>query len=295
MSDAAAPNAAQIEYWNTVSGPKWVALDDVINAQIEPMGEAALGRAEVRADDRVIDVGCGCGPTSLELARRSARGRVTGVDISGPMLERARERAEEAGLSHLSFERADAQTHAFEPGGADLVFSRFGVMFFADPVAAFANLGRALASDGRLVFACWQGIGDNPWMRVPVAAVAQVVEMPGGPPPDPHAPGPFAFADRARTEKILTDAGFADVEIEPAVRKLALGTGMGFDETIDFVLQMGPASAVLGEADDATRKRAHDAVSAALEPYYEGDAVRIEAAAWIVRASGYVDQSSTKR
>ena len=174
MSDAgdAVRNAAQIEYWNEVSGPKWVALDDVINAQIEPVGVAAMDRAEVSASDRVIDVGCGCGPTSLGLARRASAGRVTGIDISGPMLARARERADAAGLANLSFERADAQTHAFEGGGTDLVFSRFGVMFFDDPVAAFANLGRALTADGRMVFACWQGLGDNAWMRVPIAAVA---------------------------------------------------------------------------------------------------------------------------
>ena len=282
MSDAGddVRNAAQIEYWNEVSGPKWVALDDVINAQIEPVGEAAMDRAEVSATDRVIDVGCGCGPTSLGLARRANAGSVTGIDISGPMLERARERATAAGLANLSFEHADAQTHALIPESFELVFSRFGVMFFADATAAFANLHQALVPGGRLAFVCWQGLDRNPWMRVPLAAAARHISLPE--PPAPGAPGPFAFADTERVRGILEAAGFVDVGFEPQQGELWVGGRGSLDQTVDFVLQRGPAGAALRSAGETARPAVARSVREALEPYASDEGVRMPAAAWIV-------------
>ena len=159
------PNAQQIEYWNELSGPKWVTFADTINAQLEPIGLEAMDRADVRPGQRVLDVGCGCGQTSVELGRRVGdTGEVLGVDISGPMLDDAQRRAAEAGAGHVHFSQADAQTVTIEPGGFDLLFSRFGVMFFEDSAAAFSNLRRALAADGQLCFVCWQEIARNPWM-----------------------------------------------------------------------------------------------------------------------------------
>jgi len=280
---ATGPNAEQIEYWNLTSGPKWVALGDRIDAQIAALGEEAMDRAGVRAGERVLDVGCGCGHTSVRLGERvGPEGAVVGVDVSGVMLEAARQRAGAASLRHVAFLHADAQIHPFEPGSFDLVYSRFGVMFFADPGAAFANLARGLRPGGRLVFVCWQSLDRNDWMRVPVAAAAAHLEIPA--PADPHAPGPFAFADAERMRGLLESAGLAPVEVEPLERELVVGGGGDLDATVAFLLQMGPAGAALREADEALRERVASSVREALAPYAGPAGVRMPAAAWLFAA-----------
>lgn len=282
--EAAGPNAEQVAYWNETAGPKWVALHESIDAHIRPLGLAAIDRAAVVAGEQVIDVGCGCGATSLELARRVAPdGTVTGIDISAVMLERARRAASETGIANARFENADAQTHAFSPAAFDVLFSRFGVMFFIDPVAAFTNLHRALRPGGRIAFVCWQSLPQNPWMFVPVMAAAQHIALP--PPPAPGAPGPFAFADADHVRRILTDAGFADVDLESVETTLNVGGGTDLDAVVDFLLQMGPAAAALRDAAPTQRPTVATAVRESLVPYYEeGQGVRMAAAAWIVTA-----------
>ncbi len=280
--EASGPNTAQIEYWNEVSGPKWVALEAALDEQIAHLGLAAMDRAPVRAGQRVVDVGCGCGQTTLQLAERvGAEGSVLGVDISTPMLERARQRA--AALAQVSFRNADAQTEAFGPASFDLVFSRFGVMFFADPTAAFANLRGALAAGGRVAFACWQELKRNPWMLVPMAAAAAHLDF--GPPPEPNAPGPFSFADDARVRGILEAAGLRDVTFEPIESEVVVGGRGDLDRAVDFVTQMGPAGRAMREADEASRAKAIAAVREALEPYATPDGVRMAASCWLVTAT----------
>lgn len=287
MSDGAAggPNAAQVEYWNATAGPRWVAARQALDAQIGPLGEAAMDAARVAPGERVLDVGCGCGATSLELARRvGPTGRVVGIDVSTPMLEVAGEAARRAGLDRLSFVNADAQVHPFAPGSFDLVFSRFGVMFFADPVAAFRNLAAALRPGGRLAFVCWQAALRNPWMTVPMAAA--LAHMPAPPAAAPDAPGPFAFADTGRVRDILAAAGFADIAIETAERELAVAAGADLDATVGFLMQLGPLGTALREADPALRDRVAAAVRAAVEPYAApGGGVRLGAAYTIASAT----------
>ena len=278
---AEGPNAQQIEYWNDVSGTRWVEMNDVIDAQISPLGEAAM--TGVAPGERVLDVGCGCGQTSLQLAERVGdAGQVVGLDISAVMLARARERAEASRLTNTTFRNADAQTESFA-GDFDVLFSRFGVMFFASPEAAFANLRSALRPGGRLTFLTWQSLGANPWMQVPLAAAAKHLP-PGGPPPDPTAPGPFAFADATRVEGLLTAAGFEEVAHESLERELLVGGGRSLDETVSFLVQLGPTNTALRDVDDALRARVLTEIRAALEPYHDGSAVRMPAAAWIVSA-----------
>jgi SAM-dependent methyltransferase len=283
MPESTGPNAEQISYWNEVSGPKWVELTDSINQQIEPLGRMAIDRAAPASGERVMDVGCGCGQTSLELGQRvDDSGVVTGLDISEPMLENARERARAAGASNVSFLRADAQTHAFAQAELDLIFSRFGVMFFDDPLAAFGNLFSALAPGGRLVFVCWQTIAKNPWMVVPAAAAAQHVQMPA--PPAPDAPGPFAFADETRLCDIIEGAGFTDFGCEPIEERLQVGAGMDMDAIIRFLQQMGPAGAALRESTPEVIEKVTASMGEALAPYYKDGSLEMDSAVWLVTA-----------
>lgn len=278
-------NEAQIQYWNEEAGPKWVQLEDRLDAQIGPIGDAMLDLAAPSPGERVIDVGCGCGATTLSIAERiSPGGLVTGVDISLPMLARCRERAKSAGLSNLEFVNGDAQVYEFSPTQADLVTSRFGIMFFEDPVAAFRNLRGALKASGRLAFACWQPLGANPWMSVPLMAAAPLLpQLP--PPPDPEAPGPFAFGDADRVRRILGEAGFSKIELKAHETSLLVGGSASFDESIDFVLRMGPTARLLADASSDLQARIRDAVSGALEPFQTESGVSMDGASWLVSAA----------
>jgi len=230
--DPSGPNAEQIRFWNEQAGPQWVAGADRLDALLSHLGEIAMERARLPAGARVLDVGCGCGDTSLTLARRvGPAGRVLGIDISGVMLERARERAHAAAVSHVAFTQADAQTHTFPRAEFDAVFSRFGVMFFADPTAAFANLGGALRAGGQVTFVCWRPLAENPWILVPLMAAAAHVTLP--PPPAPGTPGPFSLGDADRVRDILQQAGFVEVVCE------SLDSAMTFSATGRSLLRTG--------------------------------------------------------
>ena len=286
--DPIGPNAEMISYWSEETGTKWVELQDVLDAQIAPLGLAAMDRSHVGEGERVLDVGCGCGQTSLQLgAKVGSRGSVLGVDVSTPMLERARSRAGEAELRHVRFENADAQVFAFEPGSVDVVFSRFGIMFFADPVEAFTNLRRALRPGGRISFVCWQPIQRNPWVLVPMAAAARHVDL--GPPPEPGTPGPFSFADRERVRGILEAAGFSDVGWESHDRELRVAGRLGLDDAVDFLMNMGPLGRVLRRPDieeqEGLRREIAGAVRESVAPYLSGEGgLVMESASWIFTA-----------
>jgi SAM-dependent methyltransferase len=280
---ASQTNQEQIRYWNEESGPKWVRLQQRLDAQIEPLGLAAMQRAGIRTGEQVLDVGCGCGQTSLELAGRvGAHGSVIGLDISQPMLASAQERQKELKRVNLEFIRADAQNYAFERDRFDLIFSRFGVMFFDDPAAAFRNLRTTLRTTGRLCFICWQELAKNDWARVPLMAAMQHVPLP--PPPAPHTPGPFAFADPDRLRHILTHAGFTDISLETHQATLSMGGTTTVEEATDFSLEIGPVGTLLRTADADTRARVASAIREALRPYAEPNGVRLNGTTWIVFA-----------
>jgi SAM-dependent methyltransferase len=275
------PNAEQIRYWNEQAGPVWLANQAALDLRLARFGELVLERARVVAGERVLDVGCGCGATALELGRRvGPAGGVLGVDISQPMLERARERARAAGAANVAFESGDAQSFAFDPECFDLVFSRFGVMFFSDPPSAFANLLRALRPGGRLAFVCWQEPARNPWLSVPMRAVAAHVPLP--PPAAPDAPGPFAFADPVRTAGILQRGGFEQVVLAPVETTFDVGSTL--DEAVEFALTVGPAAALLRDAPPDAVARAREAVRAAVAPHATAQGVSFGASVWVATA-----------
>lgn len=278
--DTGGPNHAQIQYWNEVAGPKWRARHEILDRQLRVAGIAGMDAVGVSAGERVLDIGCGCGDTSLELARRvGPEGAVLGIDVSGPMLEAARDRAKS--VPHLKFVQEDAQTSNLGEGAFDVAYSRFGIMFFADPERAFANLLRALRPAGRLGFVCWQAVQLNPFMYEPVAAAATVMPLPPRPPPD--APGPFALADPERSTRILEQAGFQSVTVDDWQGKIEVGE---LSTALDFFCEVGPLSAALREADAGPelREKVLRAVRETLSGYETPDGIRMPVALWLVTA-----------
>lgn len=245
---AAAPvdNQQQIEYWNSRAGDTWAQLQTILDQQIAPFGTQLIYALAPTAGERILDIGCGCGQTTLDIAARvSPTGRAVGVDISRPMLQVARNRAAAAHLD-VTWLEADAQTADLRQASGidefDAACSRFGVMFFGDPVHAFRNVRRSLRRGGRLTFVCWRPLTENPWMQVPLQAALPLLPPP--PAADPHAPGPFAFADPARVQRILTEAGFSRVSYAPFDAQIGSGD---IDQTLHLMMRVGPLGAALRE------------------------------------------------
>jgi len=271
-------NAQQVEYWNGPAGERWARLQERIDLHMSGITEAALGFAAPQPGERILDVGCGCGTTTFRLAFRAGRnGAAAGIDISIPMLNVARARAT-AQNADVVFLQADAATYDFQPV-FDLAFSRFGVMFFADPVHGFANIRRSLAPGGRLVFACWRALADNRWAADPMAAAAHL--LPPQEPADPFAPGPFALADGDRLRSILANAGYGDVVLEPFDG--AMNMGATLEEAAAEVLNIGPLARAAAELDEATRAKIHRTVESAYARYVSPAGITPPAACWFVK------------
>ena len=248
---ATSSNTAQIEYWNSSAGETWAQFQELLDRQIEPLGLAAIDVLKPREGQHIIDIGCGCGQTTLSLASRvGVTGSVMGVDISKPMLEVALRRPRPAPNLPVTFRQLDAQTDDLGRNLFDAAFSRFGVMFFSEPATAFANIRTSLKPGGRLVFVCWRALSENPWMEVPLQAALpflQPVEA-----PDPTAPGPFAFADASRVRTLLTSAGFGSVEISPFDAVIG---GADIEQTLKLALRLGPLGRALRERPESSRHR----------------------------------------
>lgn len=268
------------EYWKEEGGHKWVEYIDATESSLETFNEILLEYAHVKAGENVLDVGCGGGVNSLEIARRvGTEGRVRGVDISGPILKVARSRGK--GQANLEFIEGDAAVIDLAEGYYDLVFSRFGIMFFSDPVAAFMNLRNSLNSTGRMVFLCWRSLQDNPWMSIPAQAVFSVIPA-QGPSPDPAAPGPFALAESGRIRDILTNAGLKLLELKAIDVAMKLGP---LSDTVEYFMKMGPGAAALVDAGEELKTAAADAIRHALRQYESNGVVNPPAAAWIAIAA----------
>ena len=276
-------NQAQSEHWNSdATIETWVLAQAAHDAMLAPFLPIILEAAALTSGEAVLDVGCGCGATTLAAARAVAPGSVLGVDLSVPMLDRARADAARAGITNVGFAQVDVQVHPFQPASFDKVISRFGVMFFADPVAAFANVRRALRPDGRIAFACWQAMVANPWYGVPRSAALEHVPPPPALPAD--AAGPLALADPDRTRLLLRDAGWHDIELAPHDTTVLLGGPGSLDAAVEFLRAGSMGHTLLANVDEATEARALDAVRAALTPFTEADGVRFPAAIWLVTA-----------
>jgi len=273
-------HARQVEAWNGPTGEQWAANEARTERGLAPVLEALVAWAAPPPGGRVVDVGCGAGGTTRRLAQEvGSTGEVIGLDVSAVILEAARARLAQTANARL--ELADALTWTLEGRPADLLFSRFGVMFFGDPVAAFANLRRALAPRGRFAFAAWAALADNPWIDLPLQAALTVIP----PPPlgDPDEPGQFAFGNPARVRRILHDAGYGPVRHR------------GFDFTMRYpgddpartaagLADMGQVGRLLRDRPEAERTRATAAIATALTPLIQDGWVTLPARVWLFDA-----------
>jgi SAM-dependent methyltransferase len=275
-------NADQIAYWNGPAGRHWTDRQQLQDVVLAPVSEVLIDRAAVKAGEAVIDVGCGCGATSFDLLKKVGKtGRVTGVDISEPMLGRARELAP-AGAP-VEFVLADATVYPFAPASTDLLFSRFGVMFFANPSDSFANMRKALRPSGRLAFACWRTPRDNPWMMLGLQEAYKFV--PKLPEMKPDDPGPFSFANEERVRRVLGDSGFSDIGMERADLLLDIATGRGLEAAIETVLTIGPTSRALENQPADKIEVTTQSIRTALTAHQKGEKVPLGGSIWIVTAS----------
>jgi SAM-dependent methyltransferase len=276
-------NAAQIAYWNDRAAVTWTAFQERLDTLFEPVTALALDAAAPTPGQHVIDIGCGCGATVLALADRvGPTGEVLGLDVSEPMSARARERIAAAGLSNVRVVVSDAAVHAFPAAGTDLLFSRFGVMFFADPLAAFANLHRTMRPGGRLLCVAWRTLADNPWFLVPLQAAGAL--LPAQPPADPEAPGPFAFADPDRTLRIFQNAGWEDVTLtrhDVAMRFAAAGQ---VESATEFATRVGPLARALADESPETQSSVRSAVAEALKAYDGPTGINLTGSIWLIAA-----------
>lgn len=277
MDDKQQPYDEQAALWNGAAGHGWVAVQDVLDRMFQPMADLLVQAVRDSAGTRVLDVGCGTGATTLAVAGAVAdHGHCTGIDVSAPMIDAARRRAEQE-RSAARFVCADAQRYPFPRAGFDTVISRIGVMFFDDPVAAFANLRSAARDGAALRFIVWRGPDENPFMTTAERAAAPL--LPALPARVSAGPGQFAFADAGRIRSILEGGGWTGIEVRP----VDLMCAFPVSELERYVTSVGPLGRVYPQLDADARDAILAMVLPAFEPYMRGGEVRFTAACWMVQ------------
>ncbi|HZA87564.1 MAG TPA: methyltransferase domain-containing protein [Acidimicrobiales bacterium] len=274
-------NTDQYDAWNGDSGQRWIQDPDRRDQVLAPIADALLDAAALTAGEHVLDIGCGCGATTFAATHTiGANGTVTGIDLSDPMLDVARRRAAAAGHDNVSFVQGDAQTHDLGTGLFDVAISRFGTMFFADPVAAFTNTAAALVPGGRMCLATWQPLVANPWLTVPGAALLRYGTLPDT--ADDAGPGMFAQSEPDVVRQVLADAGYEDISLHPVDVTLTLGAEP--DEAAEYLADSGPGRAVLATIPDPDKPAALNAVRATLADHTDHAGVHLDAGIWIITA-----------
>jgi SAM-dependent methyltransferase len=282
MTESSVANTAQHEFWNTVAGPRWVLLGGLVERRVRAVNDLLLARSEVAAGESVLEIGCGTGAATVPFAQAvGEHGRVVGVDISEPMLAGARKRIAESGLGNVSLIEADAQFHPFEPDRFDLITSRFGVMFFADPVAAFRNVLPAARPGGRLCFACWAPLEENKHWLIPYEVALRRLGPPA--PSDPRAPGPLALSDPGYVRSILETAGFAEVAIDRETPEIIGSTP---EEEADYACAMGPPARLIDEKkpSEAVRETIRREMVETFAAYAQSKEMRLPSTVFLVTA-----------
>jgi SAM-dependent methyltransferase len=278
-ADVEIANVEQAAAWDGEEGERWTADAERYERAGRRSWQRFLDADLVSPSDTVLDVGCGTGQPTREVARIASLGSAVGIDLSGPMLHHARARSAADGLTNVEYVQGDAQVHPFEPGAFDLAMSSFGAMFFGDPVAAFTNIGRGVRHGGRLALLAWRELARNEWLMALRGALALGRELPV-PPPD--APSPFALADPDRVRSILCSAGFEQVELAPIDEPIELGADA--DDAFAFMRTMGIVAGLTHDLDDADRARALDELQRVAVDHDTGDGVLLGTSAWLITA-----------
>jgi SAM-dependent methyltransferase len=282
VAEGQGANAAQRDYWNNVVGPRWLGLEGVVERRVRAVNDLLLARSGAKPGEAVLEIGCGTGAFTVPLAAAVGRdGSVVGADISAAMLAAARRRLAESAVENVALIEADAQTYAFQPAHFDLVASRFGVMFFADPGQAFANLGRALKPGGRLSFACWGRLDENRHWLIPYEVALRHLGPPE--PRPPRAPGPMAFAEPDYVRSFLGAAGFAEIAIGHSHPEVAASAAA---EEAEHACQMGPTARLIDEKqpDEATRRAIRHEIEDAFAAYFRDGKTTLPSTVLLVTA-----------
>ncbi|QNE24113.1 class I SAM-dependent methyltransferase [Streptomyces sp. INR7] len=273
-------NTAQAEAWNGYEGEQWARSQERWDAINNGFNQPLLDAAAISETDHVLDIGCGAGRSTRLAAQRASRGRALGLDLSGPMLERARDSAEREGVENVSFVQGDAQVHAFDAEGFDAVISRYGMTFFADPVAAFANLHRALRPGGRLAFICAAEAEDNEWLKA-LASLKGILPLGGF--GKPGGPGMFSLTDPDRVRALVTTGGFTGVEVQ----RIEVQGNWGADaaDAAAFLLDSGPGRHLLSQVTPPQQAEARRALTETLHRHEADGAVWLLSSSWLVTAT----------
>ena len=275
-------NIKQKQFWSGAGGDVWVDKQREMDIMLNPLGERVIQGLDLKEETKILDIGCGCGATTLEIAKLVNQGEVIGVDISEPMLERATQTASDMALTNISYQVKDVQVDEMPNKYFDIAFSRFGVMFFEDPFEAFNNINHSLKDDGQLSFVCWQHASLNPWQSLSIQVIKEFLDLPA---PPPKSPGPFAFEDKSYIEEILNASGFRDIEIKDNQEDIVMFSGKSIREACEDYLTINPVvTEMLKNSPKELREEILEALIEKFSDFHNNDGLLFPSATWIVTA-----------
>ena len=275
-------NIKQRQFWSGAGGDVWVNKQREMDIMLNPLGDRVIERLDLKSDAKIIDIGCGCGATTLEIAKKITQGEILGVDISEPMLDKAAETAREMSLSNISFEVKDVQVDVMPQNYFDVAFSRFGVMFFEDPFEAFKNIHSSLKEDGLLSFVCWQNASLNPWQSLSIQVIKEFLDLPA---PAPKSPGPFAFVDKTYLEEILIESCFKGLEILDNQEDIIMFSGKSIREACEDYLTINPVvTEMLKNSKPELTEEILEALIIKFSNFHQNNGLLFPSATWIVTA-----------
>ena len=276
-------NAKQKDFWSGKGGDYWVEKQSEMDIMLNPLGEKALAKLDLKSNSEVLDIGCGCGATTLEIAKKVSEGTVTGLDISVPMLDKAESEAGIQGIANVDFRVVDVQVDQLASEKYDYVYSRFGVMFFDDPYEAFKNIFSSIKEGGELSFVCWQDPSLNPWQSLSVQVIRGYLDMPS---PPPRSPGPFAFHEKDYVKEILEKSGFSDISFDDNQEDITMFSGKSLQEASEDYLAINPVvTEMLKDSPDDLKAEIVESLKEAFSEFHKGDGLVFPSATWVVSAS----------
>ena len=276
-------NIKQKQFWSGAGGDVWVEKQREMDIMLNPLGQKAIEQLILKENTKILDIGCGCGATTIEIAKMIPKGHVTGLDISIPMLDRAEKFASEMSLSNIDFQVKDVQTEEINSNHYDIAFSRFGVMFFEDPYEAFKNINQSIKENGQLVFVCWQHPSLNPWQSLSLQVIKEYLDLPS---PPPKSPGPFAFEDKDYIEDILKGSDFKEISIADNQEDIVMFSGKSIREACEDYLTINPVvTEMLKNSGNELKEEILEALIAKFSSFHNNDGLLFPSATWIVSAT----------